>query len=93
VIAVHRVLARHRRASSHIDRILILTGLACSAALAAMARASVAAIIAAPLVAAATLIIAAPPRATRLRAVGIAITIVAAIAGTLAVAASTAGSS
>ena len=85
VIAVHRVIARHRRAASQIDRILTLCGLACSAALVATTRNSLVSSVAAPLVACATVIVVAPPRATRLRAVGIGITIVAAIAGTLAV--------
>jgi YwiC-like protein len=85
VIAVHRVLARHRRTASSVDRILAIAGLAASAVLAATARDHLACLLAAPLVAAATLIVVAPPPATRLRAIGIAISIVAAFAGTVAV--------
>lgn len=80
VIAVHRVIARHKRTATALDRVLAVAGVAVSVALVATAS-----FVAAPLVLAATVIVAAPPPATRLRAVGIAVSIVAALSGAIAV--------
>jgi hypothetical protein len=84
VVAVHRVLARHKTAASAIDRILAGAGVISTLALAVFARGELAALIAAPLVGVSTAIIIAPPRATRLRSVGIALSVIAAFAGTFA---------
>ena len=80
VVAVHRVIARHKHPASLVDHVLGVAGLAASVALLATARAHLTCLLAAPLVVAATAIILAPPRANRLRAVGVAISIVAAVA-------------
>lgn len=85
VIAVHRVLARHNRPATAIDRFLAMGLLASSALLLATAGRCSTSAIAAPLVWLATGIVAAPPRATRLRAVGIAITGAATVSAVLGV--------
>lgn len=87
VIAVHRVLARHKRAASVTDRLLAAGFAAASIALVATASRWVTSAIAAPLVVIATAVVIAPPRATRLRAVGIAIAVTAAVSAVLGVAA------
>ena len=71
VVAVHRVLARHKRPAQPIDRVL---------AVALVAVAGVTAVapplaIAAPLAAASLVLVVAPPRATRMVAVGVALSI------------------
>jgi hypothetical protein len=90
VIAVHRVLARHKAPISQTDRILGAAGLISTTALAVFSNEQLACLIAAPLVAASTVIIIAPPRATRLRAVGIAISAIAMLVGAFAALATTA---
>jgi hypothetical protein len=83
VIAVHRVIARHKRGGARIDVVLAI-GLV---ALAALSVATVAWFSgsrpAAPLVSLAAGVVIAPPPASRLRAVGVAIALAAAIAGVL----------
>lgn len=79
VIAVHRVIARHRRAASSIDRVIAV-------GMGAITWASLAItplVTAAPLAALATILVIAPPPARRLRAVGIAIAAAALGAGVL----------
>jgi hypothetical protein len=85
VIAVHRVIARHKRPAMLIDRLLALGLFASSALLIATATRCPTSTIAAPLVLLAACLIAVPPRATRLRAVGVAIAVTAAASAVLAV--------
>jgi hypothetical protein len=85
VIAVHRVIARHRRPATAIDRFLAIGLLAGSALLLATASRCSPSALAAPLVVLATGIVAVPPRATRLRTVGIAIVVMAAVSAVLGV--------
>lgn len=86
VIAVHRVMARHKRAASSIDRVLAVGLVAGAVACVALAAQSMAAVIAAPLVASSALLVIAPPSAARLRAVGVAIAVTAASSCALALA-------
>jgi hypothetical protein len=78
VIAVHRVLARHRREPRVLDRMVAvaLAGVAVIAALVAVA--------AVPLCAIATVLVLRPPPATRLRAIGVALVIASLASGVLA---------
>lgn len=85
VLAVHRVIARHKRPASAIDRILA-AGLVAAALGCAVAGARVPAIaIAAPLAGLAAVLVIAPPSAARLRAIGVAIVVAAAGSGAVAV--------
>jgi hypothetical protein len=86
VVAVHRVLARHKRPATVVDRSLAIGLLASSALLLATASCYRTSAIAAPLVVLATVVVAFPPRATRLRAVGIGIVAAAAVSAVLDVA-------
>lgn len=86
VIAVHRVMARHKRAATAIDRVLGLGLAAVTAACVALAARSTTALIALPLVATSALLVIAPPAATRLRAIGVAIAVAAAGSCALALA-------
>jgi hypothetical protein len=86
VVAVHRVLARHKRPATVVDRSLAIGLLASSALLVATASSYTTSAIAAPLVVLAAVIVAFPPRATRLRAVGIGIVVAAAVSAALDVA-------
>lgn len=98
VVAVHRVLARHKhratavdrrssiaggRAPRGIDRALAVGFAAAAAALIATAPRCATSAIAAPLVALAAGVIAVPPPATRLRALGIAVVATAAVSAAL----------
>jgi len=74
VVAVHRVIARHKHGAAIIDRVLAV-GFAGATVVAASASPAMA-----PLAGIAALLVIAPPRASHLRAVGIAI-VVAAVAG------------
>lgn len=84
VVAIQRVIARHKRTASWIDG-------AATAALATVALASIAAwshpfsSVAAPIAAISSALVISPPRATRLRAVGFALLGASTIAGALAV--------
>lgn len=78
VIAVHRVIARHKARATAVDAIA-LAGLVATAALLVLAPFPIT--IAVALVATSALLIAWPPKATNLRAIGIAITIVATTCG------------
>ena len=73
VAAVHRVLARHRRPAGWLDAALaaalVVTALGCLVA----SRRDPATLAALPLIAAALALVVHPPRATRLRAVGVAL--------------------
>lgn len=85
VIAVHRVIARHKRPATRVDRLLALGLVAGSAWLIATATRHPTSTIAAPLVLLAAGLVTVPPRATRLRAVGVAIAVTAAVSGVLEV--------
>jgi len=84
VLAVHRVIARHRRAAAPVDRVLALGFTATVAACVVLAPRVAAAAILVPVVALAALLVIAPPPATRLRAVGIASVVAAAGAAAIA---------
>jgi YwiC-like protein len=86
VIAVHRVMARHKRAATSIDRALAIGLAVVTVMCLALAARSATARIAAPLVAISVLLVIAPPSATRLRAVGVAIAVTAAASCALALA-------
>jgi len=77
VAAVHRVLARHRHPASWIDRVLAIA----FASVIACGRA----VIAAPLALVALALVVKPPRATRMRAVGVALVIASVISDVLLV--------
>jgi hypothetical protein len=77
VIAVHRVIARHKRAASWIDRALPVAMIAVLAA--GLAAGSRSFAITTPLVVLAAGLVTSPPSAAKLRAIGVAI-VVAAIA-------------
>ena len=82
VVAVHRVLARHRAGRQRIDVVLMVgMGTAVVGCVAAALRFPAAAL-AVPLVAISAILVARPPRANRLRTIGIALV----IASTLSVA-------
>ena len=84
VLAIHRVIARHKRPASPIDRVTAVGLVAILVTSIAAASTCVALVIAAPLTALAAIFVIAPPAASRLRAVGFAI--VAASIGSSAVA-------
>ena len=73
VVGVHRVIARHKRAATAIDAVIALGLLAIAVALVADRHATIA--LAFPLVAVAAILTVAPPAASRLRAIGIAIVV------------------
>jgi hypothetical protein len=83
VIAVHRVMARHKRPAGQIDRVLTVGLFAGAGLLIATATRCSMSAIAAPLVLLAAGLVAVPPRATRLRAVGVAIAVTAAVSAVL----------
>jgi hypothetical protein len=85
VIAVHRVLARHMRPATTFDPLLAICLLMISALLFTLAARSSTTAIATPLALLAAATIAAPPRATHLRALGIAIAATAALSAVLGV--------
>jgi len=85
VVAVHRVIARHKRGAAPIDRVLALVLIATVLALLGGAAAYAPLAIAAPLTALATLLVIAPPSAARLRAVGAVTVVVAVTSGAIAV--------
>lgn len=84
VVAVHRVIARHKRAATRIDRILAAALVAIAIACGAVGLRAPAIAIAAPLVVLAAILVVAPPAASRLRMIGIAIVIAALGASVLA---------
>jgi hypothetical protein len=87
VVAVHRVIARHRRAATAADRGLAAAAVGITVAVAALATAAAIAAPAVPLAGASAMLLIAPPRATRLRAVGVALVIASIASGALAIAA------
>jgi hypothetical protein len=86
VIAVHRVMARHKRAATLIDRALAIGLTAATLVCLALSTRSATARIAAPLVTISVLLVIAPPSAARLRTVGVAIAVTAAVSCALALA-------
>ena len=83
-LAVHRVLARHKRPASWIDLVCALGMAGGFAVCLWRATPGGAFAIAAPLVGLATAVVAAPPSARRLRAIGLATVAAGAVAGVLA---------
>ena len=85
VIAVHHVLARHRRVpTSSAPRWIAAVGVA--TALGALIAVAARAAFALPIAIAAIAVLVVPPRATRLRAVGIGFALMAGMAGAIAIA-------
>jgi hypothetical protein len=82
VLAIHRVIARHKRPAAPIDRVLALGLLA--TAVAGGAGAWPGSATAAPLAALAALLVIAPPSAARLRAIGVATAAIAAVSSVVA---------
>lgn len=87
VVAVHRVIARHKRAASWIDAavatVLAIVTLASCMLIAVVPAAGVAA----PLAVIAFAVAVHPPRATRLRAVGVALVIASVVSAAISIAA------
>jgi len=83
-IAVHRVIARHKHAASWVDRVCALVLAGGFAACLWRATPGGAFAIAAPLVGLAAVVVAAPPSARRLRAIGLATVAAGTLAGVLA---------
>lgn len=75
VFGVHRVIARHRRAATIVDRELVVALVVLLICLGALGRSQPLLLTASPLVAVSALLIAHPPRACRLRAVGVVLVI------------------
>jgi hypothetical protein len=84
VIAVHRVIARHRCARAAADVAAAAALIACALGCAALVAADPIAALALPLVALSAALVVRPPRATRLRAVGVALVIASVATLTLA---------
>ncbi len=82
-IAVHRVIARHKHAASWIDRVCALVLASGFVVCLWRATPGSAFLIAAPLVGLAAVVVAAPPSARRLRAIGLATVAAAILAGVL----------
>lgn len=85
VVAVHRVIARHRRAATWRDRCVAIALAAIAAAAGAFALPLVVAAV--PLAALAAILAIRPPSAAHLRAIGVALVIASLVAGALTVAA------
>lgn len=85
VVAVHRVLARHRRPPSIVDALVVaaLALLAAAAALVASRAPGLVGIV--PLAAVSAVLVARPPSARRMRAIGVALTAAAVLAAALVV--------
>lgn len=85
VMAVHRVIARHRQSATVVDWILPGSFIALMIVAIVLARFADVVLVALPGLAASTLIVLYPPRATRLRAIGIALVVMSGISVSLAV--------
>jgi hypothetical protein len=85
VVAVHRVIARHRAGPAMIDRILIAACAGTTLAGIALAGWTPIAAVVVPLAASATGLVLHPPRANRLRAVGVALVIASIVSGGIAI--------
>jgi hypothetical protein len=85
VVAVHRMIARHRRPPTIVDGILVPAFVAAAIGAALLASSAAVAVVALPLLVLTTLVVVHPPRATHLRAVGIALVAMSAISIALAV--------
>lgn len=86
VVAVHRVIARHRRAASAIDHVLAASIAAVTAGTIVLAAWSPLFTVAVPLMAISTALVIKPPRATYLRAIGVALVVASVASGALAIA-------
>lgn len=84
VVAVHRVIARHKRPASSVDVAAALALVAVDAVCLAVAARGATTLIAAPLVSLAALLVIVPPAASRLRAIGAAIAVASAASAALA---------
>ncbi len=80
VAAVHRVLARHRRPVTVVDRVLFAALVGVIGGTVAIATVAPVALVALPLAAIATILVLRPPAARRLRAVGVALVLASALA-------------
>jgi hypothetical protein len=87
VVAVHRVLARHRKPVAIVDRVLAVGIFAVIAGALVLHAAVPVAGIAAPLAAVALYLVVRPPPAKRMRAVGVALVIASLVAVAMTVAA------
>ena len=85
VVAVHRVIARHRRPATRIDRIAAIGIATIAVAAAALALSFAPALLAVPLALASAVLVVRPPRATYLRAIGVALVVASLATGALAV--------
>lgn len=87
VVAVHRVIARHRKpAATWADHAIAIALLALVAGGAVLAREVRPALLALPLALAAAVLVLRPPSARRLRAIGVALVVASLVSGSLAVA-------
>jgi len=71
VVAVHRVIARHRTSAGTIDRVLAVSAVLVVAATALLARSLPIALVALPLLAVSAVLVWHPPAARHLRAIGV----------------------
>jgi hypothetical protein len=85
VIAVHRVIARHKRAPTRIDAIVGAALAAVTLAVVALVAWTPLAMVALPLAMAGTVLAINPPSARRLRAIGVALVIASVASGTIAI--------
>jgi hypothetical protein len=85
VIAVHRVIARHRKPATVVDRILGAVLLAATATAALAVRETSTLALALPLLALSTLLALYPPRATRMRAIGVALVVMSCVSVAVAI--------
>ena len=86
VAAVHRVIAHHRRPAPRLERALAAAFGATAGAGLALAASVPLAVTAVPLAAVSTVLVAGPPPARRLRAIGVALVIASLASGAVAVA-------
>jgi hypothetical protein len=84
VLGVHRVIARHRRAAGQLDRLLALALGGITLASIALSAWAPIAILSAPLAAVSTGLALRPPRATRLRVVGLVLVFASVLSGSMA---------
>lgn len=83
VAAVHRVLVRHRHAASSLDRVLVIVLTAIAVGGVVLAPSLPIALVTVPLAAISAAVVLRPPRATHLRAIGVALVIASVASGTV----------
>jgi hypothetical protein len=86
VVAVHRVIARHRAPAARLDRVLAAALVAVLVAICGVAGVTALALVAAPLLASSAALVVKPPRASHLRAIGVALVVASAASIAVAVA-------